>query len=85
MSTLEQLVKAYYSQKFEGSHGRYPLGVVVLTLPPGAMDVNLEPNKTKVLLNDEVCGYVCCCFKFSASVLSQVEEIKAVVLNFELF
>ncbi|XP_050718978.1 PMS1 protein homolog 1-like isoform X2 [Eriocheir sinensis] len=51
--SIEKLVKAYYSQKSQGSHGRYPFGVVTLTLPPGAMDVNLEPNKTKILLNDE--------------------------------
>lgn len=56
-SSFGQLVKAHYSQKSQGSHGRYPFGVVTLTLPPAAMDVNLEPNKTKILLNDEVSGW----------------------------
>nr|XP_053636644.1 mismatch repair endonuclease pms1-like [Cherax quadricarinatus] len=51
--TIEKLVKAHYSQKMEGCHGRYPIGIVVLTLPLDAVDVNLEPNKTKVLLKDE--------------------------------
>ncbi|XP_045606865.1 PMS1 protein homolog 1 isoform X2 [Procambarus clarkii] len=51
--SFEKMVKAYYSHKMEGCHGRYPFGVVVLTVPPDALDVNLEPNKTRILLKDE--------------------------------
>ncbi|KAG7171533.1 PMS1 protein 1-like [Homarus americanus] len=50
---IEKLVKAHYSLKNEGNHGRYPVGVVALTVPLDAVDVNLEPNKNKVLLQEE--------------------------------
>ena len=55
MSSPGQMVKAFYSQKVQGSHGRYPLGVVTLSVSPASVDVNLEPNKMKILLRDEVC------------------------------
>lgn len=49
-----QMVKGLFSQGSEGCHSRYPVGVVALTLPSDALDVNLEPNKTKMHLQDEV-------------------------------
>uniref|UniRef100_A0A0P4W468 HMG box domain-containing protein n=1 Tax=Scylla olivacea TaxID=85551 RepID=A0A0P4W468_SCYOL len=51
--SIEKVVKAFYSQKVQGSHGRYPLGVVTLSVPPASVDVNLEPNKNKILLRNE--------------------------------
>lgn len=51
--SIEKVVKAFYSQKVQGSHGRYPMGVVTLSVPPASVDVNLEPNKTKILLRNE--------------------------------
>ncbi|KAB7505630.1 PMS1-like protein 1, partial [Armadillidium nasatum] len=50
---IEKLIKAYYSHKTEGAHGRYPTGVVMLNVPSTSIDVNLEPNKTRVYFNDE--------------------------------
>ncbi|XP_045132062.1 PMS1 protein homolog 1-like isoform X2 [Portunus trituberculatus] len=52
--SIEKMVKAFYSQKVQGSHGRYPLGVVSLSVPPASVDVNLEPNKTKNLVLETV-------------------------------
>jgi DNA mismatch repair ATPase MutL len=37
---------------------KYPYCLVSIVMPPGKMDVNLEPNKTRVLLKEEVCIYV---------------------------
>ncbi|KAL7648803.1 UNVERIFIED_CONTAM: hypothetical protein RMT77_000710 [Armadillidium vulgare] len=50
---IEKLIKAYYSHKTEGAHGRYPTGVIMLNVPSTSIDVNLEPNKTRVYFNDE--------------------------------
>ncbi|CAL4086508.1 unnamed protein product [Meganyctiphanes norvegica] len=51
---LEKLVKSYFIQSLDSCHGRYPVGTVSLTVPSDAVDINLEPNKDKVLLKDEV-------------------------------
>ncbi|KAK3885699.1 hypothetical protein Pcinc_010087 [Petrolisthes cinctipes] len=51
--SIEKMVKGLFSQGSEGCHSRYPVGVVALTVPPDALDVNLEPNKTKMYLKDE--------------------------------
>ncbi|XP_047472033.1 PMS1 protein homolog 1-like [Penaeus chinensis] len=51
--SMEKMVKAHFSQASEGCHGRYPIGVISLVLSPDDLDVNLEPNKNKVLLKDE--------------------------------
>ena len=32
----------------------YPVAVLHIDVPPASLDVNLEPNKTTVLLNDMV-------------------------------
>ncbi|KAG0728559.1 PMS1 1 [Chionoecetes opilio] len=51
--SIQKLVKAFYSQKLQGSHGRYPLGVVRFKVPPASVDINLEPDKTKILFKNE--------------------------------
>ena len=33
---------------------RYPVATLHLDVPPASLDINLEPNKTSVLLNDMV-------------------------------
>ncbi|XP_064088843.1 PMS1 protein homolog 1-like [Macrobrachium nipponense] len=51
--SIEKIIKAYFNLGYETCHGRYPVGFVSLTMPAESIDVNLEPNKTKVLLKDE--------------------------------
>ncbi|KAK4323866.1 hypothetical protein Pmani_005503 [Petrolisthes manimaculis] len=51
--SIEKMVKGLFSQGSEDCHSRYPVGVVALTVPSDALDVNLEPNKTKMYLKDE--------------------------------
>lgn len=51
--SIEKITKAYFNLGYETCHGRYPIGFVSLTVPAESIDVNLEPNKTKVLLKDE--------------------------------
>lgn len=51
--SIEKMVKAHFSQASEGCHGRYPMGVISLVLSPDDIDINLEPNKNKVLLKNE--------------------------------
>lgn len=38
-------------------HGRYPVGYVSLTLPPGSFDVNVHPQKTEVRFVDQSAVY----------------------------
>ncbi|KAK7026884.1 ATP-binding mismatch repair protein [Halocaridina rubra] len=52
--TVEKMVKAYFSKDAQGCHGRYPVGLVSLDVPPDTLDINLEPNKTRVLLKEEI-------------------------------
>ena len=49
-----QLLKQTFSDAFPSQSGRYPLAVVMITVPPADIDVNLEPNKTSVLLQNMV-------------------------------
>lgn len=37
---------------------KYPYCLVSIVVLPGEIDANLEPNKTQVLLKDEVCPYL---------------------------
>jgi len=39
---------------------RYPVAYLHLTVPPADVDVNLEPNKTRVLLHNKVLLLVLC-------------------------
>ena len=49
-----QLLKQVFSDSFPSQSGRYPVAVVMITVPPTDIDVNLEPNKTSVLLQNMV-------------------------------
>ena len=50
-----QLLKRVFSESFPSQCGRYPVAVIMITVPPTDVDVNLEPNKTSVLLQNMVC------------------------------
>lgn len=78
-----QIVKAHYNQKSESSHGHYPAGVVALTVPPDAVDINLEPNKDKVLLKDEVGIRMYCCLPvtYIPSIQGVVAQEESYMLN----
>ncbi|KAJ4451245.1 hypothetical protein ANN_02706 [Periplaneta americana] len=55
---LEKLLLKYIGKCFPGqlrAH-KYPYCLVSIVTSPGETDVNLEPNKTKVLLKEEVCN-----------------------------
>lgn len=41
-------------EAFPSQSGRYPVATLHVDVPPASLDVNLEPNKTSVLLNDIV-------------------------------
>lgn len=50
----------YIAECFSGqplTH-KYPYCLVSIVVSPGEIDANLEPNKTQVLLKDEVCTYL---------------------------
>ena len=47
-----QVVRSYHGD------GRYPVCFLHITLPPAATDVNVDPNKTRVLLHQQVWGLV---------------------------
>jgi len=50
-----QLLREYFNQTFPSSDVvRYPIAFIHLTVPPADIDVNLEPNKTRVLLHNQV-------------------------------
>lgn len=46
-----------FSDSFPSQSGRYPVAVVMITVPPADIDVNLEPNKTSVLLQNMVSNH----------------------------
>ena len=54
-----QLLKQMFSDSFPSQSGRYPVAVVMITVPPADIDVNLEPNKMSVLLRNMVNSYYC--------------------------
>ncbi|XP_076054996.1 PMS1 protein homolog 1-like isoform X2 [Oratosquilla oratoria] len=51
--SIEKVVKAHFGQSMDNCHSRYPIGMVSASVPPHLIDVNLEPNKDKVLLHEE--------------------------------
>lgn len=53
-----QLLKRMFSDSFPSQSGRYPVAVMMITVPPTDIDVNLEPNKTSVLLQNMVCAMI---------------------------
>ena len=52
--TQMKLLKQTFSDAFPSQSGRYPVAVVMIDVPPTDIDVNLEPNKTSVLLQNMV-------------------------------
>jgi len=50
-----QLLREYFTQALPSSDVvRYPVAFIHLTVPPADVDVNLEPNKTRILLHNQV-------------------------------
>ena len=49
-----QVLRQAFVEAFPSQSGRYPVAVLHIDVPPASLDVNLEPNKTTVLLNDMV-------------------------------
>jgi len=54
------MVLKYISECFSGQlpPHKYPHCLVSIVISPGEVDANLEPNKTQVLLKEEVCVYL---------------------------
>ena len=52
-SLLQQVIKQYYNSHTTGASNRYPVAFLDITVPPDGLDVNLEPNKTSVLLTNK--------------------------------
>ena len=50
---LLQAIKQYYNSHTAGASNRYPVAFLDMTVPPDGLDVNLEPNKTSVLLTNK--------------------------------
>ena len=52
-SLLPQVIKQYYNSHTTGASNRYPVAFMDITVPPDGLDVNVEPNKTSVLLTNK--------------------------------
>ena len=54
------MILKYIAECFSGQpvNHKYPYCLVSIVMLPGEIDANLEPNKTRVLLKDEVCPYL---------------------------
>ena len=48
------MLKKHYQSCFSCEKSRCPIALVSIELPPDKVDVNLEPNKTKILLHEKV-------------------------------
>lgn len=48
-----QLIKQYYNRQTTVSSNRYPVAFLSVNVPPELLDVNLEPNKTSVMLTNK--------------------------------
>ena len=55
-NVFEQLLRDHFS-RLTSSSSHFPIAFVHIVLPPGDVDVNLEPNKTRVLLHNEVSAH----------------------------
>lgn len=53
---LFQLLRQHYIAQYpeDGCRSRYPILMLSLTVSPSAVDVNLTPDKTQLLLHDQV-------------------------------
>lgn len=53
---IYQLIRQYYtlySSRTPGGSNRYPIAFLSIVLPPDSLDVNVEPNKTSVMLTNK--------------------------------
>ncbi|XP_018028240.1 mismatch repair endonuclease pms1 [Hyalella azteca] len=50
---VQKKVKDFFGASQPKYSGRWPVGAVIITAPPHLIDVNLEPNKDRVLINGE--------------------------------
>ena len=49
-----QILRERFADVFPSLSGRHPVAVLHLEVRPASLDVNLDPSKTSVLLNDIV-------------------------------
>lgn len=56
-----QVLRQHYAAQYpdEAARNRYPILMLSFTVSPSAVDVNLTPDKTQVLLQDKVCFKAC--------------------------
>ena len=47
------MIKQYYNRQAPVASNRYPVAFLSITIPPEGLDVNLEPNKTSVMLTNQ--------------------------------
>ena len=47
------MIKQYYNRQVPVASNRYPVAFLSITIPPEGLDVNLEPNKTSVMLTNQ--------------------------------
>ncbi|CAG08289.1 unnamed protein product, partial [Tetraodon nigroviridis] len=52
---IMKLLRQHYTAQYpaDGARSRYPILMLSVTVPPSAVDVNLTPDKTQVLLHDK--------------------------------
>ncbi|XP_078376217.1 uncharacterized protein LOC144659619 isoform X2 [Oculina patagonica] len=50
---IKLLIKQYYNKQTAVSSNRYPVAFLSVNIPPEVLDVNLEPNKTSVMLTNK--------------------------------
>lgn len=57
-----QVLRQHYAAQYpdEGARNRYPILMLSVTVSPSAVDVNLTPDKTQVLLQDKVLALKSC-------------------------
>ncbi|XP_041366983.1 PMS1 protein homolog 1-like [Gigantopelta aegis] len=48
---IEKLIRTYYCNSYGCDNTRHPVFIVSVTIPPNEIDVNIDPNKTKVMLH----------------------------------
>ena len=72
-----QLLREYFNQALPSSDVvRYPVAFLHLTVPPADVDVNLEPNKSRVLLHDKVTYYLLYMCAVSCAIRTRLTMLK---------
>lgn len=53
MKEVEKLLRRYYSNATGCDNSRVPMSFISVTVTPSSVDVNVDPNKTKVMLHEK--------------------------------